>query len=293
MLIGYARVSTEGQNLSRQLDQLAVANCERIYQEKITGTKKDRPELDKMLDNLRSGDTIIISDLTRLSRSTRDLFQLVDTIQKKGANIKSLKETWVDTTTPQGKLMFTIIAGLSQFERDLISQRTKEGLASARARGRNGGRPSKNKSDVEKALKLYNSKKYSLKEIKEITGVSKTSLYRYIKSYTSVELPVETNIVKEKVAEIKLWLRVENNNKFVRGRKRTIDSIESYLLFYNMKKPKFPRQNGDYLLYLKYTTVEELKDKVYDILRELDSEADMRNCFIEADARCEELDISW
>ena len=165
MFIGYARVSTEGQNLSRQLDQLTAAHCERIYQEKITGTKKERPEMEKILDHLRTSDTIIICELTRLSRSTKDLFQLVDQIEKKGANIKSLKETWLDTTTPQGKLMFTIFAGISQFERDLISQRTKEGLESARARGRKGGRPVKNKSDIEKALKLYNSKDYSLKEI--------------------------------------------------------------------------------------------------------------------------------
>lgn len=180
MLLGYARVSTEAQNLDWQLDQLASAQCERIYQEKITGTIKERPELNKMLDNLRSGDTIIISELTRLSRSTRDLFKLVDQIEKKGANIKSLRESWLDTTTPQGKLMFTIFAGISQFERDLISQRTKEGLASARARGRKGGRPSKNKNDVEDALKLYNSKEYSLKDIKKMTGISKTTLYRYI-----------------------------------------------------------------------------------------------------------------
>ena len=90
-----------------------------------------------------------------------------------------------------------------------------------------------------------------------------------------------------------MWIRVENNNKFVRGKKRTIESIEDYLQFYDMTKPKNYRQNGDYLLKMKYTTVEELKDKVYDILHELDSEADTRNCFIEADAKCEELDIRW
>jgi DNA invertase Pin-like site-specific DNA recombinase len=180
MLIGYARVSTEAQNLNWQLEQLTAAQCERIYQEKITGTIKERPELDKMLDNLRKGDTIIISELTRLSRSTKDLFKLVEQIEKKGANIRSLKESWLDTTTPQGKLMFTIFAGISQFERDLICQRTKEGLASARARGRKGGRPAKNKTDVEDALKLYNSKDYSLRDIKKMTGVSKTTLYRYI-----------------------------------------------------------------------------------------------------------------
>lgn len=107
---------------------------------------------------------------------------MVEQIEKMGANIKSLKETWVDTTTPHGKLMFTFFAGISQFERDLISQRTKEGLESARARGKKGGRPVKDKNDMTKAVKLYKSKEYSLKEIREMTGVSKTSLYRYLDS---------------------------------------------------------------------------------------------------------------
>lgn len=180
MKIGYARVSTADQNLDRQVDQLSAAGCERIYQEKITGTKQDRPELDRLLDNLRAGDEIIITDLTRLSRSTKDLFHLVELIEKKGANINSMKEAWIDTTTPHGKLLFTMFAGISQFERDLISQRTKEGLDGARARGRKGGRPPISQADLEKALKLYNSKDYSLKEIKEMTGVSKTTVYRYI-----------------------------------------------------------------------------------------------------------------
>jgi DNA invertase Pin-like site-specific DNA recombinase len=134
MLIGYARVSTDGQNLNRQLDQLEATGCERIYQEKITGTKKERPELEKLLDHIRPGDVIIISELTRLSRSTKDLFLLVDLIEKKGANFKSLRESWMDTTSPQGKLMFTIFAGISQFERDLIGYRTKEYCRSKRFR---------------------------------------------------------------------------------------------------------------------------------------------------------------
>jgi len=180
MKIGYARVSTEEQNLDRQLDSLKEAQCEKIFQEKITGTKKERPELDKMLEQLRSGDLIIISDLTRLSRSVKDLFSLVDQIEKKGANIKSLKESWMDTSTPQGKLMFTIFAGISQFERDLISQRTLEGLAAARARGRKGGRPKKDEKLIKLALKMYQEKTYSIAEITKATGVSKTTIYRYL-----------------------------------------------------------------------------------------------------------------
>ena len=179
--IGYARVSTQDQNLDRQIDQLKYAGCNKVFEEKITGTKKERPELNRLLEELRKGDTIIITELTRLSRSTKDLFKLVEQIESKGANIKSLKESWLDTTTPQGKLMFTIFAGISQFERDLISQRTMEGLASARARGRKGGRPTKNKKDIDTAIRMYNSKLHSVSEIEKTTGVSKATLYRYIK----------------------------------------------------------------------------------------------------------------
>lgn len=128
MKLGYARVSTNDQNLDRQLDQLSEYGCERIFQEKITGSQKERPELDRMIDMLREGDTVVITELTRLSRSVKDLFEIVETIHSKLSDIKSLKEPWLDTTTPQGKLLFTIFAGISQFDRDIIRQRTIEGL---------------------------------------------------------------------------------------------------------------------------------------------------------------------
>ncbi len=181
MKIGYARVSTEEQNLNRQLDMLNEAGCEKIFEEKISGIKKERPELFRMLEQLRKGDLIIVADLTRLSRSVKDLFQLVEQIKARGADIKSLKESWMDTSTPQGKLMFTIFAGISQFERDLISQRTIEGLVAARARGKKGGRPPKDEKDIKLALKMYEEKTYSISEITKATGLSKTVLYKYIK----------------------------------------------------------------------------------------------------------------
>ncbi|MBZ9626315.1 recombinase family protein [Clostridium sp. FP2] len=183
MLLGYARVSTEDQSLNRQLDQLKEFGCAKIFKEKISGTKINRMQLEKMIEQLREGDIIVITELARLSRSTKDLFRLIDTIEKKGANIKSIKENWVDTTTPQGKFMFTIFAGISQFERDLISQRTKEGLVAARARGKKGGRPKiYTTAKIDLAIKMYNSKDYSLSEITALTGISKTSLYRFIAS---------------------------------------------------------------------------------------------------------------
>jgi DNA invertase Pin-like site-specific DNA recombinase len=181
MFIGYTRVSKTEQNLDRQIDQLKEQGCEKIFQDKITGMKMDRPELNKMFDMLRSGDTIIVTELSRFGRSVKDLLSLSDILDKKGVNLKSLKEPWADTTTPQGRMLFVIFAGISQFERDLISQRTSEGLASARARGRKGGRPAKENAAITLALKMYDSKEYSVTEITKATGVSKTTLYRYIK----------------------------------------------------------------------------------------------------------------
>lgn len=180
MLLGYARVSSEEQVLDRQIDALKAAGVEKIFCEKITGTKANRPKLEELFDHLRAGDVVIIADLTRLSRSTKDLFSMVDRIHAAGADVKSLKESWIDTTTPQGKLLFTIFAGISQFERDLISQRTLEGLASARARGRHGGRPSRRNPKADTALKMYDSKAYSIPEILEATGLSRATLYRYV-----------------------------------------------------------------------------------------------------------------
>lgn len=180
MKIGYARCSTADQNLDWQLDALNKEGCERIYQEKASGAKKDRPELARMLDALREGDTIVVCELTRLSRSTKDLFDLVERISGVGANIRSLKEAWLDTTTPQGKLLFTIFAGVSQFERDLTHERTMDGLAAARARGRKGGRPKADTKAIDQAIAMYNAKTIPIKDILKTTGISKATLYQYI-----------------------------------------------------------------------------------------------------------------
>jgi len=139
MVIGYARCSTADQNLDWQVDALKQYGCEDIFQNKFTGTTKERPELNILLRSLRKGDTIIICVLTRLSRSVKELFDLVEKIDKAGANIKSLKDPGLDITTPQGRLLFTIFDGVSQFERELIGGRTRAGLKAARARGRMGG----------------------------------------------------------------------------------------------------------------------------------------------------------
>lgn len=174
---GYARVSTEQQNLDRQLDALKKYGVDCIYNEKMTGTKKDRPELNKMLDRMTEGDTVVIESLSRLGRSTKDLIELTELFHSKGVNLVSLKEA-IDTNTSTGKLLFTLMSAIAQFERDTIADRTREGLKAARARGRTGGRPKTDLDTIKKAVKLYNTQQYSVKEIEEMTGIKKSTLYR-------------------------------------------------------------------------------------------------------------------
>lgn len=183
MLIGYARVSTEGQNLKRQIDQLTTYGVDKrnIYQEKMTGTKSDRPELLRMIDELQRGDTVVITDLTRVSRSTKDLLSIVDKIKAKGAYIKSLKDTWLDTTSnnPYNDFLLTVMSGLSQLERDLISMRTKEGLESARKEGRIGGRPSKQNEKAATVRALAAGGMRIVDIVKE-TGLSRSTVNRIL-----------------------------------------------------------------------------------------------------------------
>lgn len=180
-VFGYARVSTEQQNLDRQLDMLQKYGVDHIYNEKMTGTKRNRPELEKLLERLTEGDTIVVESLSRLGRSTKDLIWLMETFNAKGVNLVSLKES-IDTTTSTGKLLFTLMSAIAQFERDVIADRTREGLNSARARGRKGGRPRTDSDKLRKAIKLYNTHQYSLAEIEDMTGVKRSTLYRGIRS---------------------------------------------------------------------------------------------------------------
>lgn len=184
-VFGYARVSTTGQSLNSQLDALKAAGAEIIFQEKITGTQKERPELNKLMEQLRQGDKVIVYDLSRLGRNLRHLLEIVDEFKEKGVDfiaIKGFNGETVDTSSPGGKLIFSVFASISQFQRDQISEKTKAGLEAARARGRKGGRPFKNKKDIEYALSLYDSQKYTIAEIEEKARVSRGTLYRYLRN---------------------------------------------------------------------------------------------------------------
>lgn len=185
MKIGYARVSTKDQNLSLQLDALEKEGCEKIFQEKATGGNADRQELKKLLEHLREGDLVVIWKLDRLGRSLRDLVNLVTDIQAKGAGLKSLNDS-IDTTTPQGKLTFHLFAALAEFEREIIRERTKAGLESARARGRKGGRPKGLTKDAkDKAIiaqSLYSQKQMTVAEICKHLSIAKSTFYKYLQT---------------------------------------------------------------------------------------------------------------
>jgi len=181
MLIGYARISTHDQCLNLQQDALHQAGCEKIFSDEVSGTASSRPALNKLKEQLRFGDTLIVWRLDRLGRSVRDLIDWVTTLENEGVGFISLQES-IDTTTSNGKLVFHLFAALAEFERNLISERTRAGLEAARARGRKGGRP--NALDAEKrklVVDLYNQKKMQVNTLCKMMGISKPTLYSYLK----------------------------------------------------------------------------------------------------------------
>lgn len=181
MKIGYARTSTIDQNLNLQVDALIQAGCEKVYQEKISSVKDNRPELENCLKALRKGDILYIWRLDRFGRSLKELISLVTRIQDMGCELVSLKEN-IDTSTPTGKLTFHLFASLAEFERELIKERTQAGLVAARARGKNGGRPYKlNESEKNMIRKLMKDRQNSATEIASKFGVSRATIYNIIK----------------------------------------------------------------------------------------------------------------
>lgn len=177
MRIGYARVSTINQNVERQTILLKENGCEEIFIDKITGKTMHRKALEELKRFARSGDTIYVESWSRLSRSLRDLLDITEFFEKKGVFVVSLKENF-DTSTPQGKMIMSIFGALSEFERELINERAREGMEAARLRGEPIGRPQTDEKIIERALKLKDSGEYSVREIAEMTGISRATIYR-------------------------------------------------------------------------------------------------------------------
>ena len=194
MKFGYARVSTKDQNLNLQIEALEKAGCEKIFNEKISGSTKNRPELDKMIAHLRKDDELFVWRLDRLGRSLKNIIDLVLSLSEKGVVIKGISDG-VDTSTSSGRLFLNIMASLAEYERELIKERTNAGLQSARARGRTGGRPKGyTKETIAKLLimrSVYKDKSKTPEEVYKPLGLTRATFYRYAKildNYTNEEI---------------------------------------------------------------------------------------------------------
>lgn len=193
MLIGYARVSTDDQDLRGQTERLFGYGCTRIFHEKISGAHADRPELRKLLEHVRSGDVIVVCRLDRLARSTRDLLGIAENLKKLGVGITSLAEPWADTTSPAGVMVLTVFAGIAEFERALIRERTGSGRSAAMRRGVRFGRPSKRTDEkTTLALRLLGEGK-SVPQVATTLGIHYATLYRWMAKANTVIVESEGN----------------------------------------------------------------------------------------------------
>lgn len=185
MKIGYARVSTDDQNLSLQTDALHAAGCQRIFEDRVSGGKSERQGLSEALSFIREGDILVVWRLDRLGRSLKDLIEMVGRLEALGIGLQSIHES-IDTSSSTGKLVFHIFGALAEFERNLIRERTQAGLQAARARGRTGGRPrALNPDKQDLAVKLYKEKQHTVRQICEMMNISKPTLYKYVEAAKS------------------------------------------------------------------------------------------------------------
>jgi len=183
MIYGYARVSTKDQNLDRQVSSLENQGCEIIFKDKMTGSKRERPALNELLETVQAGDTVIVHELSRFSRSTQDLLSLVSQLSDKGVGFKSVKESWINTAEDSavGQLMLTIFSGIAEFERKQINERINEGIAVAKEKGKQFGRPRKTGENMLYAIELFKEGEMSISDICRKTKVSRPTFYRRLK----------------------------------------------------------------------------------------------------------------
>jgi DNA invertase Pin-like site-specific DNA recombinase len=180
MRFGYARVSTEDQHLESQCKRLSAAGCEKLFEEKISGVRRNRPQLEKLIEHLRQGDVLVVARLDRLARSTSELLRIAERLTEKNAGLQSLDEPWADTTSPSGRMVMTIFAGIAEFERALIISRTNDGRLAAKARGVTFGRPRKMRPDQQELARELVRDGKSISAVARTFDVHPATIYRVI-----------------------------------------------------------------------------------------------------------------
>lgn len=284
--IGYARVSSTGQSLEVQLEKLNQAACGRIYQEKRSGRTADRPEFKACMNYLREGDTLIITRLDRLARSVVHLAQLAKRFEREGIDLLVLDQN-IDTSTSTGRLMFNMLASIAEFENDLRTERQAEGIAKAKENGVRFGRPPKLTKDKKQEIYSRRIAGATIGQLANEFRMGEATIYRALKAVNESATSAE-----KKTAKVILWLRVENNSKFVRGKGKSRQQIEDFHLSdYNARK--LERDGWEYELTFHYEDDEDLENQIHELATEMSSEADLRNGFIECHFTEVGSDRSW
>ena len=221
---GYARVSSTGQSLEVQLEKLNQATCDRIYQEKRSGRNADRPEFQSCINYLREGDTLIITRLDRLARSVVHLAQLAKRFQSESIDLLVLDQN-IDTSTSTGRLMFNMLASIAEFENDLRTERQAEGIAKARENGVKFGRPAKVTDTMKQDIYSRRLAGATIGQLAKEFSLGEATIYRALNTVKQADEPPA-----KKTTKVILWLQVENNSKFVRGKGKSRQNIERYCL---------------------------------------------------------------
>lgn len=284
--VGYARVSSTGQSLEVQLEKLNQVSCDRIYQEKRSGRTADRPEFQSCMNYLREGDTLIITRLDRLARSVVHLAQLAKRFQSEGIDLLVVDQN-IDTSTSTGRLMFNMLAAIAEFENDLRTERQAEGIAKAKENGVKFGRPPKLTDTRKQEIYSRRLAGATIGQLAKEFSLGEASIYRAINAVKQSGSQPEL-----KTTKVILWLQVENNSKFVRGKGKSRQHIEDYFLSeYNARK--LEKDGWEYELTFQYTDDEDLENQIYDLASEMSREADLRNGFVECSFTEVGTDRSW
>ena len=284
--VGYARVSSTGQSLEVQLEKLNQAKCDRIYQEKRSGRTADRPEFKSCMNYLREGDTLIITRLDRLARSVVHLAQLAKRFQNESIDLLVVDQN-IDTSTTTGRLMFNMLAAVAEFEKDLRTERQTEGIAKAKDNGVKFGRPPKLTDAKKQDIYSRRMGGATIGQLTQEFRLGEATIYRALNAVKQSGTPPEM-----KTTKVILWLQVENNSKFVRGKGKSRQHIEDFhLSSYNAKK--LEKNSWEYELTFQYKDDEDLENQIYDLASEMSSEADIRNGFIECSCSEVGTDRSW
>jgi DNA invertase Pin-like site-specific DNA recombinase len=284
--IGYARVSSTGQSLEVQLGKLSQAKCDRIYQEKRSGRTAERPEFQACMNYLREGDTLVITRLDRLARSVVHLAQLAKRFQHEGIELLVVDQN-IDTATSTGRLMFNMLASIAEFENDLRTERQAEGIAKAKENGVKFGRPAKLTDTKREEIYSRRMAGATIGQLAKEFRLGEATIYRALNAVQKSDAVPEL-----KTTKVILWLQVENNSKFVRGKGKSRQHIEDYCLS-EYSARKLEKDGWEYELTIKYEDDEDLERQIEDLSDEMSREADLRNGSIECSFTEVGTDRSW